>query len=228
MLPRVDVPQYEAIIPSTGETIKFRPFLVKEEKILMLASEEGDYKGMVNACHQIVQNCTNGELAEDMTMFDMQDVFIKIRSKSVGETQEFSLICGECEKSISYDLELENLTAKGLDNLPDTNIKVGDDFIVVMKYPSAKEVADLEDMTDIDVISKCIVSIVTEEEETLIKDVSDEELMEFLEELPLSAMDQMREFFRSMPYVEHRVEYTCPHCEAEQAISINGYEHFFA
>jgi len=81
MLPRVDVPQYEAILPSTGETIKFRPFLVKEEKILMLASEEGDYKGMVNACHQIVQNCTNGELAEDMTMFDMQDVFIRIRSK---------------------------------------------------------------------------------------------------------------------------------------------------
>lgn len=228
MLPRIDVATYETILPSSGETIKYRPFLVREEKILMLASEEGDYKGMVNACHQIVQNCTFGVMPDDMSMFDMQDLFIRIRSKSVGETQEFSLICGECEKTISYDLDLENLTAKGIDNIPDNNIKIGDDFIVVMKYPSAKDVADLEDMTDVDVISKCIVSIVTDEEETLIKDVSQEELTSFIEDLPITVMEQMREFFQSMPYVEHTVEYTCPHCEKDQRISINGYEHFFA
>ena len=97
-----------------------------------------------------------------------------------------------------------------------------------MKYPSAKDVADLEDMTDVDVISKCIVSIVTDEEETLIKDVSQEELTSFIEDLPITVMEQMREFFQSMPYVEHTVEYTCPHCEKDQRISINGYEHFFA
>lgn len=228
MLPRLDTPMYETLLPSTGETIKYRPFLVKEEKILMLASEEGDYKGMVNACHQIVSNCTMGAMPEDMTMFDMQDLFVRIREKSVGETQEFTLVCGECEKSITYDLELENLRAKGLDNLPDTNIKIGDNFIVRMKYPSALDVAGLEGMTDIDVIAKCIVSIVTEEEETFIKDVSAEELTEFMGDLPVSALEQMREFFQTMPYVEHKVEYTCPHCETDQTISINGYEHFFA
>ena len=131
MLPKVETPKFETVVPSTGKKVEYRPFLVKEEKILMLASESDEYKDMIRACQQIITNCTDGEvLGDDMTIFDMQDLFIRIRSASIGETQEFQLVCGECEKQTAYELELKELTAKGLDNLPDKEIKVGDEFVV--------------------------------------------------------------------------------------------------
>ena len=100
-LPRVETPTFEGNLASTGEPIRFRPFLVKEEKILMLANEAEDFKDMVNACAQIVTNCS-GINGHDLTMFDLQDLFIKIRSKSVGEVADFTLSCGSCSKTTPY------------------------------------------------------------------------------------------------------------------------------
>ena len=194
----------------------------------MLASESDEYKDMIRACQQIITNCTDGEvLGDDMTIFDMQDLFIRIRSASIGETQEFQLVCGECEKQTAYELELKELTAKGLDNLPDKEIKVGDEFVVVMKYPNAEDVIEGFEADDVELISTCIDAVVTQDETLSIDDITKEEVVEFIENLPLDVMDKMREFIQAMPVVEHIIDYKCHHCDTEQKVSINGYEHFF-
>ena len=229
MLPKVETPTLETKLPSTGETVEYRPFLVKEEKILMLASQGEDFTEMVQACGQIVDNCTFNKLnVKQLPMFDLQDLFLQIRKSSIGETQDFNLICGECGGTTNYELELDELKVQGLDNLPNDKIEVGDEFIIKMKYPNAIEFVSDEGASDISTISSCIEYIETQEERTNIEDVSDEDLQEFVENLPIDVMNEMRKFIQGMPVLEHTINYKCPHCEAEQFISINGYEHFFA
>ena len=228
-LPKVETPIFETTVPSTGEKVKFRPFLVKEEKILMLASESEEFKDMITACGQIIENCTFDKLdATKLAMFDMQDLFIRIREASIGSTQEFNLICGECKKSTKYEMELKDLTVKGLDSLPDNEVKVGEEFIIKMRYPRALDVVAEDKQSDIDTIANCIESIITEEEEVCIYDVTKEELQEFVENLPVESFGEMREYLRAIPILTHNIDFTCPHCGAEQIININGYEHFFA
>ena len=227
-LPRVETPMFENTLASTGELIKFRPFLVREEKILMLASESEDFKDMVNACVQIVTNCSGGKVkGEELTMFDLQDLFLKIRAKSVGETAEFTLTCGECEKTIPYTLRLDEMKVEGLESPPDKFIKITEDFGVQLKWPTALIAAESEELTDDELVAKCIDYVVDGEETFSIDDESIDEVNEFIEDLPIEAMDKMREFFQQMPRIEHLVEYKCPHCETDNHISINGYEHFF-
>ena len=232
MLPKVETPKAEHKIASTGEVVEYRPFLVKEDKILMLAMQDGNYEEMVKACIQIVDNCTFNKIdAATMPIFDLQDLFLQIRMLSVGEIQEFNLICGEedCKESIKYDLNLKELIVEGLDNLPDDEIKVGDEFVIKMRWPSALDLikGNDEQVTDLELVSDCIHSIVTEEEETLVENVEKEELEDFINDLPVDAFEKMRKFIHGMPVLQHTVEYACPKCEKEQLVGINGYEHFF-
>jgi len=230
MLPKVETPILETNIPSTGEVVKYRPFLVREEKILMLASESDEYAEMIDACIQIVNNCTFEKInVEELPVFDLQHLFLKIRMLSVGETQDFNLVCGQedCGKQTAYELDLSSLEVKGLDDLPSDEIQVGDDFVIKMKWPSARDLLEEGTDADINIIRNAIYSIVTSEEETFTKDVSDEELEDFINDLPVSSFDEMRKFVKGTPVLQHTVEYKCPHCEVEQFVGINGYEHFF-
>ena len=227
-LPRVETPMFENTLASTGELIKFRPFLVKEEKILMLASESNEFRDMVNACSQIVTNCCNGAVkGQDLTMFDLQDLFLKIRAKSVGETADFTLTCGECKKSTPYELRLDAMKVEGLENPPDSFIKINEDMGVKLKWPSALIAAQVEELTDDELVAKCIEYVVDGEETFNIQEESVEEITSFIGDLPIEVMDKMRVFFQEMPRIEHEVEYTCPHCSSDNKININGYEHFF-
>ena len=227
-LPRIETPMFENTLASTGETIKFRPFLVKEEKILMLASESNEFKDMVNACSQIVTNCCGGLVnGPDLTMFDLQDLFLKIRAKSVGETAEFVLTCGDCKKTTPYELRLDAMKVEGLDNPPDSFIKISEDMGVKLRWPTALVAAQAEELTDDELVAKCIEYIVSGEETFSVEEEDPEEISSFIEDLPIKVMDEMRAFFQEMPRIEHEVEYTCPHCSSDNKININGYEHFF-
>jgi len=225
-LPRVETPTFEGNLASTGEPIRFRPFLVKEEKILMLANEAEDFKDMVNACAQIVTNCS-GINGHDLTMFDLQDLFIKIRSKSVGEVADFTLSCGSCSKTTPYELRLDEMKVKGLDNPPDNFIKINEEIGVQLKWPTAMVTSQIEELEDEEIIAKCIDYVVDGEETFSIEEEPLEEVASFIDDLPIEVMEKMRDFFQRMPRIEHTVEYKCPHCETDNAISINGYEHFF-
>ena len=225
-LPRIETPMFESNLASTGELIKFRPFLVKEEKILMLASESENFKDMVNACAQIVTNCA-GIKGHELTMFDLQDLFLKIRSKSVGETADFTLTCGECEKPTPYALRLDEVKVVGLEKPPDNFIKINEEMGVQLRWPTALIAAEIDELTDDELVAKCIDYVVDGEETFSTEGEPAEEVASFVEELPIETMEKMREFFQQMPRIEHVVEYKCPHCETDNKININGYEHFF-
>lgn len=227
-LPILHTPTFKLEIPSTKKDYKFRPFLVKEEKILIQAAESGNFSEMVNAACQIITNCSFGEIdGGELAMFDVQDLFIRIREKSIGETQEFSLTCGSCSETTSIDFDLSLLKVQGLDEIPNNKIDLGNEIGLILKYPASSVMAEGEEIDDDDIIIESIDYIYSGEETHYPEDVTEEELAEFIDSISIEKMGEIREFFYSMPKLEHIIDYKCPKCEEQQKISINGYEHFF-
>ncbi len=230
MLPKIETPTFDFNIPSTGEVKKFRPFLVKEEKVLMLASEGGEYKDMISACEQVVSNCSLEELDVDkLTVFDLQHLFMRLKEKSTGETQDFTLICGGCKEQINYSLQLADVKVQGLDDIPDNIIKINDDVAIELQYPNARVIMEANEEDDTAIVKHCLVKVYNQEEVLQVKDESTEHIEEFIDNLPLDVFEKVQSFFNKMPRVEHLVEYKCHNeeCGFENRISINGYEHFF-
>ena len=226
-LPKIDTPRFNGTIASSGEEVTFRPFKVKEEKILMLASEGGEYKDMVNACAQIVSNCVENLNAYELPIFDLQDLFIQIRSKSDGALANFKLTCGNCEHSIPYEMDLTEFKMTRLDNRPNDVIQVSEDMIIKLKYPNAAMASVIDELDDAVLVAKCIEHVVDGEETINVEEEPIEDVVNFVEDLPIDTFKEIQSFFTNMPMMEHVVEYKCPECEHDNRISINGYEHFF-
>ena len=147
MLPKIETPTFDFNIPSTGEVKKFRPFLVKEEKVLMLASEGGEYKDMISACEQVVSNCCLEEIdVENLSVFDLQHLFMRLKEKSTGESQDFTLICGGCKETMKYTLQLSDVQVQGLEEAPDNIIKINDDVAIELQYPNARVIMDTNEI----------------------------------------------------------------------------------
>ena len=230
MLPKIETPIFDFNIPSTGEVKKFRPFLVKEEKVLMLASEGGEYKDMISACEQVVSNCSLEELdVSELSIFDLQHLFMRLKEKSTGSTQDFQLICGGCGDKINYTLELAEVKVRGLDEIKENIIKVNDDVAIELRYPNAKTLFEADENDDTSLVRHCLVRVFNGEEVINLKDETTENVLEFVDNLTLDVFEKIQSFFNSMPQVEHIVEYKCikEECSFENRISINGYEHFF-
>lgn len=229
-LPKIDTPIHEGIVASTGQKVRFRPFKVKEEKILMLAAEGGEYAEMVNACAQIVGNCCEEVEAFTLPLFDLQDLFLQIRSQSHGANADFRLYCGneECNEILNYTMDLKEFKITGLEDRPDSLIKVpGEEMAIKLRYPGADVGALIDKMQDVEVISKCIEYVADGEETFSMQDESEEEITRFVEDLPLDTFNEIRAFFDKMPMLEHEVEWCCKACGNENKVQINGYDHFF-
>ena len=229
-LPKIDTPIHEGIVASTGQKVRFRPFKVKEEKILMLAAEGGEYAEMVNACAQIVGNCCEEVEAFTLPLFDLQDLFLQIRSQSHGANADFRLYCGneECNEILNYTMDLKEFKITGLEDRPDSLIKVpGEEMAIKLRYPGADVGALIDKMQDVEVISKCIEYVADGEETFSMQEESEEEITRFVEDLPLDTFNEIRAFFDKMPMLEHEVEWCCKACGNENKVQINGYDHFF-
>ena len=229
-LPKIDTPIHEGIVASTGQKVRFRPFKVKEEKILMLAAEGGEYAEMVNACAQIVGNCCEEVEAFTLPLFDLQDLFLQIRSQSHGANADFRLYCGneECNEILNYTMDLKEFKITGLEDRPDSLIKVpGEEMAIKLRYPGADVGALIDKMQDVEVISKCIEYVADGEETFSMQEESEEEITRFVEDLPLDTFNEIRAFFDKMPMLEHEVEWCCKACGRENKVGINGYDHFF-
>ena len=148
-LPIIDVPTFMLEIPGFKEKIKFRPFLVRENKILTLAAASEETGEMVTSCQQVVQNCSFGKLdAKKLAMFQLQWIFLQLKSKSIGNTQEFVLICGECKDRLKYEAKLDEFKLNGLNNKVNNKIEISKDTGIVLKYPSAEIHSKLSDLSD--------------------------------------------------------------------------------
>lgn len=228
-LPKIDVPTFDVNVKGTNENIKCRPFLVKENKLLTLAVASEDKNEMLKACKQIIKNCCYDDVDIDsLAMYQLQDVFLQIRMKSVGEIQTVELLCGNCNSKLSYDLDLNDFEVAGNTESDTLQIEFSKTSGMVIKYPSAEVFANSESMSDIEILINSIEYIYDDEEIVRPDESNYEEILEFVDSLPLDKYNEAEQFFAYMPTLVHTVQYDCKECNTHNRIAINGYEHFFA
>jgi len=234
-LPRLDVPTYELAIPSTDDKIKYRPFLVKEEKILLIAMESGETKDMLQAVKDIVDECTFNQLnLGTMPMFDIEYIFLNIRAKSVGEVSKLKVLCQDDMKTyanVEIDLsEIEVQVEEGHTN----KIELTDEMGVIMKYPtidsfSVNNITDITTDNMLEVIAACIAQIYDKKGEEIYdsKDSTQKELVDFVEQLNTSQFQDMQKFFDTMPSLKHEVTVKNPKTKKESKVTLTGLNDFF-
>ena len=234
-LPKLNTPTYELEIPSTDEKIQYRPFLVKEEKILMMALETKDNAQIVNAVKDIVNECTFNKInISTMPMFDTEFIFLQIRSKSVGEVSKLKLLCPDDKKTYA-DVELDLNEVKVQVEDDHTNkIELTDDMGIIMTYPSIDSFADsgIQDINAtnmLDVIGTCILQIYEQKGEKVYeaKDQTKKELTEFIEQLNTKQFQDVQKFFDTMPRLKHTIKIKNPKTKKTSEVTLSGLNDFF-
>ena len=235
-LPKLNTPTYELEVPSTDEKIKYRPFLVKEEKILMIAMESKDNTQIVNAVKDIVSSCTFDKLkVASLPMFDVEYIFLNIRAKSVGEVSKLKILCPDDQKTYAdVEVDLTEVQVQ-VDSDNHTNkIELTDDMGMIMTYPTIDSFTDtgIQAVTAdnmLDVISSCILQIYEENGEKVYnaKDQTKKELTEFVEQMNTSQFKKMQAFFDTMPKLKHTIKVKNPKTKKSNDVTLTGLNDFF-
>ena len=232
-LPKLSIPDYECILPR-GQKVTYRPFLVREEKLLYLAMETQDNKEMIKAVKEIIKVCTNIKKLDDLATFDIEYLFLKIRGKSVGEVSEFKITCPDDEKTqVDVEVNLDEVQVQiPKDHTP--ILKVSDDVTITMKYPSLDVFVknNLTDNPGVDDLFKlaatCTESIAEGEDVYEGKDHTTKELVEFYENMNSQQFQLVQKFFETMPKLSHTIEVFNPKTEVTSPIVLEGLASFFA
>ena len=236
-LPKINTPTYELTLPSTGKKIKYRPFLVREEKILIMALETEDTEQITNAVVDIISGCilTKGVDVTKLATFDIEYLFLNVRSKSVGESVEVNVICPDDNKtSVQVEIDIDSIKiqkTKGHKNI----IKLDDQYSMKLKYPSLNEFIDtnFESSEESDVnkslnmITNCIEMIYDKEESWDASDSTKQELEEFIEQLNSKQFKTIEKFFETMHKLSHKLKVTNPTTEVESEVVLEGLASFF-
>jgi Zn finger protein HypA/HybF involved in hydrogenase expression len=227
---------YTLTVPSTGKTVKYRPFLVKEQKSLLIAQQSEDTTVMLDTLKSLITDCIIDKIEIDqLAMFDIEFIFSQIRAKSVGETVDLILRCDTCEDEkakVKVTVDLTKLVVETPEG-HDRNIKLFDDVGVIMKYPSLDLIKQLENLSTEDVeavfevVVKSIDTIYAGEEVHYAKDYTKEEMNQFLDSLTQDQFKKIQSFFETMPSLEKRLDYKCPMCSKEQSVLVKGLDSFF-
>lgn len=235
-LPVMKTPMYEMTIPSTKQVVKYRPFLVKEEKALMIAHQSEDPSTMVNTLKGVIDACTFGKVdVTKLAMFDIEYIFVQLRAKSVGEISELVFSCKQCndpKAKMKVNIDLTQLEVK-FDPEHTMDIQLFDEVGVKMKYPSIATVNKLKNASNDDVdsifsiIIDCIDSIYDADSIYAAAEQSKEELTEFINNLTQDQFAKLQKFFETMPKLEKKVEFDCPVCGYHHNQTIQGLEGFF-
>lgn len=234
-LPIVEVPTYELTLPSQDLKVKYRPFLVKEEKVLLIAVETGDEKEIINAIVEIVQSCTFDKLnAKELPIFDLEYLFLQIRAKSVGEVSKFKILCPDDKKTYANaEIDLSKVEVQVDDNhtnkvLLDEKRKLG----VVFTYPTIDSVSVGENIkadskTLFNVLVNCIDHIYEGDKIYPAAESTKEELDQFVEDLTQEQFETFRHFFETMPKLKHDVEVENPNTKVKSKVTLQGIQDFF-
>lgn len=237
-LPKIATPVYEIDLPSTNKPIKFRPFLVKEEKVLVMAMETEDVQHISEAVKNVLKNCilTKGIKVETLPTFDIEFIFLNIRAMSVGDEIEVNIICPDDEKTeVPVTINVRDIKVEK-DSKHTNKIQIDENIIIQMKYPSLdqfiKNNFDIANSNDIDqtfdLIASCIDSICTEEEVISASDVTKKELLDFLDQMNSQQFKKIEEFFETMPKLRHEIEVVNPETKVKNKVVIEGLQGFFA
>ncbi len=237
-LPKIATPTYELELPSTGKTIQYRPFLVKEEKLLVIALESEDTKQITTAIKAVIKACikTKGIKVEALPTFDIEFLFLNIRGKSVGEDLDVNIICpDDKETEVKVNINLDDI--KCVKNPDHTNkIQLDDNLMMEMKYPSLDEFIktnfDLEEKNQMDqsfnLIAQCIDKVFNADEVWATEDCTKKELNEFLESMNSAQFKEIEKFFETMPKLSHTIKVLNPKTKIESDVTLEGLAAFFA
>ena len=238
-LPTITTAEYELKLPSTGKTIKYRPFLVKEEKILILSLESQDNKQITNAVKQVLKECviTKGVKIDQLASFDIEYLFLNVRGKSVGETIDLLVTCGDDgETEVPVTISIDEITvSKSDDHSPD--IELSDGYTVKMKYPSLSQFIDSnfgeidgKDVVDksFDMVASTIDMVYNDEEMFSAAECTKKELKEWVESLTSAQFSKIEKFFETMPRLTHTLEVVNPNTEKKNTVVLEGLSDFFA
>lgn len=238
-LPKMDVPLYEVYLPIAKKTVKYRPFLVKEQKLLFMAAESDDGVVVENTIRQVLQNCVvDGIDIENLSLIDLEYFFIHLRAKSVGEVVESKFRCEnlvndeECGNVMDVQTNLTEITVQNIDSYDDM-VKITDTIGVKMrlpKYTLFQKANDKEDLSEFlfDMIIDCIEYIYDGEQIYYSKDIENEELVDFLDNLNQNQFKKIQDFFDTIPKIDKKVETVCKKCGYKHSIKFDGLESFFA
>jgi len=234
-LPKITTPTYELELPSSDEKVKFRPFLVKEEKILLIAVENDSQEEMVGAIKQIISNCTFDKIdIEKLPLFDLEYIFLQLRAKSIGEISKFRILCPDDKKTYAdVEIDLTKVVvevAEGHDNriIIDDKKQLG----IVLSYPSVALFKSTNLIGNnvkavFDLIVQCVDHIFEGEKIYPAKDMKEAEITQFLDDLPQKAFNKVRNFFETMPRIKHEVEIENPKTKVKSKVMLQGLQDFF-
>ena len=235
-LPKISTPTYELVLPSSNKKIKYRPFLVKEEKVLIIALESQDQKQIANAVKSIIKSCilSRGIKVEKLSTFDIEYLFLNIRGKSVGEDIEVMVTCPDDGKTqVPMSINIDSIQVKKSDE-HNPDIKLDEQFTLRMRYPSLSEFIKsnftMEDMKvddTFELIASCVDQVYSEEESWTQEDCTKKELVDFIEQLNSSQFKEIEKFFDTMPKLSHKVKVTNPNTKVESEIVLEGLQNFF-
>ena len=235
-LPKLNTPTYELEVPSTDEKIKYRPFLVKEEKILLMALESGKNADIIQAVKDIVSECTFGKIdLGTMPMFDIEYIFLNIRAKSVGEISKLKLLCPDDKKTyVDTEVNLSEVQVQ-VEEGHTNKIELTDDMGMIMTYPTIDSFTEtgIQNVTAsnmLDVISVCILQIYEKNGEKVYqaKDQTKKELIEFVEQLNTKQFKELQKFFDTMPKLKHTIKVKNPKTKKSSDVVLQGLNDFFA
>ena len=237
-LPKIATPTYELELPSTEQTVRYRPFLVKEEKLLVLALETEDTKQITNAIKSVLKSCvlTKGVKVETLPTFDIEYLFLNIRGKSVGEELEVKVICPDDEKTeVPITIDLDEVKVQKSEG-HNKQLKLDDNLMMEMKYPSLEQFIknnfDFNDANQMeqsfDLIGSCIDKIYNEDEVWATADCTKKEVKEFLESMNSSQFKDIEKFFETMPKLTHTIKVKNPKTKVESEVVLEGLASFFA
>ena len=234
-LPTLTVPKYKLKLPSDNRTVNYRPFLVKEEKLLLLATETGSQEDIVEAIKRIIVDCTDIHDIDNLPTFDIEYVFLQIRTKSVGESVEVQVTCPDDEETVvPVKIPLNEIKVKK-DKKHKKEIKLGTDIILTMNYPSLDTFVkmnfqDEEPTVDavFEMAAGCVKQIADAEQVYDAMDTPKEELIEFFDQLSSKQFQEVQDFFDTMPKLSHVVKVTNPKTKKESDVTLEGLSAFFA
>jgi hypothetical protein len=236
-LPQIDVPVYHETLPISGKKVKYRCYLVKEQKILLIASETKTQQAVYEAICQILRNCTFGGVdPEELPILDVQYLFLRLRCKSVGETSEFMYPCSGCNTANRVTVNLDEVKVVKNPDHKDT-IMLTDKIGIKMKYPTIALDKVVRETPSSDkpgkwkesVVLKTMIECIFEKDGAVypMSETSDEEFDKFMETLSVSQYEQIQTFFQTLPKMEHKLNFTCIKCQANNALEVDSFEDFF-
>lgn len=230
-LQNASFPQYTLTLPVSNQTVKFRPFVVKEEKILLLALQSKNPNQINDAIRNVISVCTSGVLdTRKLCAADTEYAFLQIRSKSVGEEVKPQVTCTNCQKSTNIKIKLDEITiGKKKENTNDTSIVINNNLSLIMRYPSIHDFDYNIDEVELvfELAKKCIEAVVLNDQLHRAEDISQKELSDFVDNMMPDQFAKLIDFIQTSPELKFSFNYKCPHCESEVRVELNSVSDFF-